>query len=45
MGGCLCSGEKQKKTEWEADFVQFLCGVGFSGVEMSQVGDWWDFKS
>ena len=42
-GDCLCSGEKQKRNEWEAGFSKgFIWGgmgrKGFSGSEISLVG-------
>ena len=37
-GGCLCSGEKQKRNEWEAGFSKgFILGGGWGGKEFQ---DW-----
>lgn len=44
-GGCLCSGEKQPRTEQEAGLIWgFLVGRVFPGGDF-QGGVLWDFKS
>ena len=42
-GGCLCSGEKQQRTEWRQAYIGSFGGRVFPGWD-SQAGDWWDFE-